>query len=137
MVYNITRVNKEYERVSKQTLGKPYSIIERLKKGGVGSGKMVIDTKSKGLYSNREQVMDTDFGNIELCPQGIIVHFTERMERFAWIVPYYKLHIYNSEHFSIHGDGNFIKFRKDKLYKSCKDFLTKMMDNRAAYLDPF
>lgn len=104
--------------------------MERLRLGGIGSGKMSIAKKSPRLYSNRELVADTEFGNIELRPKGIIVYFTERQERFAWLIPYYTLHIYNSKYYSIHSEGNFIQFNKNKFYSTCKKFLSKMMEER-------
>ena len=54
------------------------------------------------------------------------MHYTSKLERFSWVIPYYRLNIYNSQFFSIHADGSFIQFEKNKNYKENKKFLDRM-----------
>lgn len=134
MIYNTTYNNPDYTEVSNSLLGKPYPLIKKIQLGGIGSGRMIIAQLSEGLRPKQLQFSELDYGNIELRPAGILVHFTNRQVRFSWCVPYYKLHIYNSSYFSIHAEGNFISFRKNKHFIDNKKFIDKMIDAKNEYL---
>ena len=78
---------------------------------------------------------EIDYGNIELRPKGIIVHYTKKLESFSWVIPYYRLAFYNSQSFSIHANGNFIQFLKNKNYKTNKKFIEKMITLKNDFLN--
>jgi hypothetical protein len=108
---------------------------ERIKQGGIGSGRFMIHEISPKLKLGKLKFSEVDYGNMELRPEGIIVHYTQKNERFAWVIPYYRLVIYSTEVFSIHADGNFIQFLKNKNYKENKKFIRKMMDRKNVFLE--
>jgi len=135
MIYNTTHTNEDYELDVVENLGKSFSLLKRFKLNGIGSSRMMISELSPKLKPNKIQFSEIDYGNIELRPKGILVHFTNRLDRYAWIIPYHKLVIYNSAFFSIHADGNFIKFRKNKQYLDNKRFISKMIDLKNKYLN--
>ena len=128
MVFDTTYKNEDYNQQSQLLVGKPFSFIERIKQGGIGSSRLIIASKSPKLDLGKLKFGETDCGNIELRPKGIIVHYTIKLERFSWIIPYYRLVIYNSQFFSIHANGNFIQFSKNKNYIANKKFIDKMID---------
>lgn len=134
MIYNTTYSNQDYIEVANSLLGKSFSFRKKLQMRGVGSGRMIIANISQGIKPTQVQFSELDYGNIELRPAGIIVHFTNRLERFSWCIPFYKLHIYNSSYFSIHAEGNFINFRKNKQFQENKSFIDKMTDMKNEYL---
>lgn len=126
MIYNTTYNNEDYLIDSALKVGKAYSFLERIKLGGIGSGRLMIHEISPKLKLGKLEFSEIDYGNIELRPKGIIVHYTSKLERFSWVIPYYRLNIYNSQFFSIHADGSFIQFEKNKNYKENKKFLDRM-----------
>ena len=128
MIHDKTYTNKEVSVFFNDLLGKPYSIIKSLKLGGVGSKRMMISQVSPGFSSIMNTVSDINYGNIELREKGILVHINKGLKNFSWAIPFYQLHIYNTETFSIHAQGNFVKFTKNKLLRENKKFLGKLVD---------
>lgn len=135
MVFDTTYKNEDYNQQSQLIVGKSFSFIERIKQGGIGSSRLIIKSKSPKLNLGKLKFKEIDYGNIELRPKGIIVHYTIKLERFSWIIPYYQLVIYNAQFFSIHANGNFIQFSKNKNYLSNKKFIDKMITLKNEYLN--
>ena len=73
------------------------------------------------------KVSDINYCSIELRPKGILVNITQQINLFSWVIPYYKLVIFNSNTFSIHANGSYIKMVKDKNYSNNKNFISKML----------
>ncbi len=115
MIFNTTYNNEDFRIHSDELVGKPFSLLNRIKMKGVGSGRFIIKEFSEKLQPKQKQFSELDYGNIELRPNGILVHFTNRLERFSWCIPYYRLVVYNASFFTIHAEGNFIKFMKKKI----------------------
>ena len=128
MIHDTTYTNKEVSVFFNDLLGKPYSIIKSLKLGGVGSKRMMISQVSPGFSSIMNTVSDINYGNIELREKGILVHINKGLKNFSWAIPFYQLHIYNTDTFSIHTQGNIVKFTKNKLFRENKKFLGKLVD---------
>ncbi|MFT4801249.1 MAG: hypothetical protein ACI93N_001019 [Flavobacteriaceae bacterium] len=135
MVFDTTYKNEDYNQQSLLLVGKSFSFIERIKQGSIGSSRLIIESKSPKLDLGKLKFGETDYGNIELRPKGIIIHYTSKLERFSWIIPYYRLVIYNSQFFSIHANGSFIQFLKNKNYTANKKFIDKMIDIKNDYLN--
>jgi len=135
MVFDTTYNNEDFNEHSILLVGKSFSFLERIKQGGIGSSRLIIESISPKLDLGKLKFSETDFGNIELRPKGIIVHYTRKLERFSWIIPYYRLVIYNSQFFSIHANGNFIQFSKNKNYIANKKFIDKMIGIKNDYLN--
>lgn len=127
MLFNSTYNNEDYDKESILLVGKKFTIFERIKIRGIGSGRLIIEKISSKLNLRKLKFNEIDYGNIELRPKGIIVHYTSKLERFSWIIPYYRLVIYNAQFFSIHANGNFIQFSKNKNYKENKKFINRML----------
>ncbi|MDT0606313.1 hypothetical protein [Croceitalea rosinachiae] len=135
MIFNTTHKNEDYDIESVALAGKPFSLIQRIKQGGIGSSRLMIHKISPKLNLGKLKFSEIDYANIELRPKGIIVHFTKKLERFSWIIPYYRLVIYNAQSFSIHANGNFIQFLKNKNYKQNKKFIDKMVQLKNNFLN--
>lgn len=134
MLFNTSYKNEDYVKESNRMIGGEYSFLTKLKMRGVGSHRLVIEELSAELTLQNMQRIDDNYGSIELRPRGIIIHFANRLDRYSWIVPYYQLSIFNSLTFSIHSNGKFIKFKKDKNYQKNKEFINKMMGFKNALL---
>ena len=128
MIYNTTHTNKEATTMFNDLLGKPYSLIQAIKIGGIGSKRMIIDEVSPDFLKYINTVSDINYGNIELREGGILVHINKGLQNFSWAIPTYKVHIYKTNGFSIHADGNFVRFKNNKLLKENKKFLDKIID---------
>lgn len=135
MLFNTSHTNKEYERESNETLGKAFSFFEKLKIDGAGSSRFMVEELSAKLEPENMETLYMHYANIELRPKGIIIHFANRLDRYSWIVPYYRLIVFSTETFSIHSNGNFIQFMKNKNYKNNKKFIRKMTGLKNAFLD--
>ncbi|MDG2279106.1 MAG: hypothetical protein P8L42_00575, partial [Flavicella sp.] len=101
MVFDTTYRNDEYDEQSDRLLGESFRFLEKIRMGGVGSARFVVASLSPKLDLGKLKFSETDYGNIELRPKGIIVHYSRKLERFSWIIPYYKLVIYSANCFSI------------------------------------
>ena len=127
MIYNRTYFNKEDEKEINKTLGNSFSFFQILKLRGVGSSRFIVHSVSENLSHTINKVSDINYCSIELRPCGILVNITQQLNLFSWLIPYYKLVIFNSDTFSIHADGSNIKIVKDKNYLNNKNFISKMI----------
>ena len=130
MIYNRTYFNKDEVKEINTIVGNSFSFLQILKLRGIGSSRFVIDSVSKKLSQTINEVSDINYCSIELRPNGILVNITQQLNLFSWIIPYYKLVIFNSNTFSIHSSGSYIKMVKDKSYSNNKKFITKMLKLR-------
>jgi hypothetical protein len=135
MLFNTSYRNKDYEKVSDDMLGKAFTLLEKLKLRGVGSSRLMIQQLSPNLKPKNMQSIDANYSNIELRPKGIIVHFTNRLDRYSWTIPFYRLTIFSAQMFSIHCNGDFIQFEKNKNYHNNKKFIQKIITHKNASLN--
>ena len=135
MIFNTTYNNQEYDEESELLVGKKFTLFERIKRGGIGSGRLIIEKTSPKLNLGKLKFSEVDYGNIELRPKGIVIHYTRKLERFSWVIPYYRLVIYNAQFFSIHANGNFIQFSKNRNYYQNKKFINRMVELKNDFLN--
>lgn len=128
MIFNTTHNNKDATATINDLLGKPYSFIQSIKLKGTGSKRMMIDDVSIGFKSIMNTVADINYGNIELREKGLLVHINKGLKNYSWAIPFYQLHIYKTNGFSIHAQGNFVRFKSNKLLKENKKFIDKLID---------
>ena len=130
MIYNRTYFDKDEAKEINNILGNSFSFFQTLKFRGIGSSRFIIDSVSKKLSHTINEVSDINYCSIELRPNGILVNITQQINLFSWLIPYYKLVIFNSNTFSIHANGSYIKMVKDKNYLNNKKFIAKMLKLR-------
>ena len=128
MIFNTTLKNKDATATMNDLLGQPYSFVKAIKLGGVGSKRMIIDAVSPGFLKLINAVSDINYGNIELREKGVVIHINKGLKNFSWAIPYYQLHTYKTEGFSIHAQGNFVRFKSNKLLKKNKKFIDKIIN---------
>ena len=108
MIYNISyKDNKQIELIN-NSVGKPYSLIDKIKLGGVGSPKYYIKSSDKKIDSLLILDNNDNTCNIEMRPKGIIIRFRSLLETFALVIPYFKLSIFKptGDTYSIHSGEN-------------------------------
>tara|TARA_R100000789_G_C2964911_1_gene139028 strand:+ start:150 stop:575 length:426 start_codon:yes stop_codon:yes gene_type:complete len=128
VIFNTTHNNKDVTATINDLLGKPYSFFQSIKLKGTGSKRMMIDDVSIGFKNIMNTVADINYGNIELREKGLLVHINKGLKNYSWAIPFYQLHIYKTNGFSIHAQGNFVRFKSNKLLKENKKFIDKLID---------
>lgn len=127
MLYNTTYKNNEIKEAIDTIVGKPYSFLDRIKLKRVGSQRMIVEQVSPKYFQYLNKISDVNYINIELRPKGILVHLTQALNKFSWPIPYHYLSVFDSNLFSIHAQGNFIKVRKDYRYSSNQKFIQQIL----------
>ena len=136
MILNTTHIDKEKKDLIDTLVGNPLSLWESLFKNK-GSHRMIIESFSEKFNRFFKTYNNLLYANIEIRKKGIIVRISVNYETVSWLVPFYKLTIYNSNLFSIHSNGNNIKFRKDKYYKINKNFINSLIEQKAFHSEKF
>ena len=126
MIFNSTYTDKKKELEVEKLIGKKYNLFSSIKFNGVGSKRLIIKETSSKFKKIIIQKNDLIYSNIELRHRGIIVYIAEGLNRFSWVIPYYKLVIYKTPNYSIHSDGNFIRFSNDLNFKENLKFFKKL-----------
>ena len=133
-LYNITYKNKETEKEINAEMGRPFGLIEKLKLGGIGSRRMIIENFSEDIKNLALKVSGIQYANIELRPNGIIIHINQGIYTHAWTIPYFRLSVFNGDFFTIHGGGSHIQFNKEKSWKENKEFLQKIVKLKSEFV---
>jgi len=131
MLLNVSYNDKKVTRKIDEAVGKPFTIKERFKLGGIGSPKLEIAETSIEIRNLLILDNNANVCNIEMRPKGIIVGFRSLLESYALVIPYYKLTIYKGDYaiYSIYRDNYFIKMKSDT--KAIQKFFRKILDYKA------
>lgn len=133
MILNTTHHNPDHKKIISDLIGNPFSLVQKLKLGGIGSKRMIIDEVSPNMQSMMNLVSDLNYGNIEMRPKGILLMINKGLKNFTWIIPYYQLVIYKTNGSSIHAQGRFVHFRNNTTFKENKKFFDKLLDQKVKY----
>ncbi|AUC75996.1 hypothetical protein [Olleya sp. Bg11-27] len=137
MLLNTTHTSKAITDRINNLVGPSFTLLESIKLRGIGSKRMVVDKVSPNMASILNVVSDTNYGNIELRPKGILIHVTKGLQNFTWAIPYYQLVVYKTNGSSIHANGKFMHFRNDTTFKENKAFFDKLMNEKIKYDEQF
>lgn len=130
MIYNSTYNNIEKEIETNNLVGKKYNLIKSIRLGGIGSKRLIVEDLGVNFKKLIQQKTDLIYSNVELRDKGIIVYVVDGQKRFTWVIPFYKLVIYKSPTFSIHSDGNFIRYSNKLNHKQNLLFFKKILDHK-------
>ena len=133
MILNTTYLDKEKEKLIIQKVGKSLSLWDSIFNTIRGSHRMIVDSYSSGFESFLRKDNNILYASIENKTLGIIVRISNNYETISWLIPFYKLGIYKSRQFSIHSEGQYIKFRIDKNYIMNKKFISNMFELKVQY----
>lgn len=127
MLYNISYKDPKIEREINEIVGKSFSLIENLKKGGIGSPKLFITRCSAAIYDLIHINNTVKFCNIELRPNGIIIGFQSRLDVYALVIPYYKLVVFKpGNSVTFHIDHHYISVDCSKNSTGVQKFINKL-----------
>ena len=130
MIFNSTYTDKEKELEVEKLIGKKYGLISSIRLNGVGSKRLIVQETNQNLKKIIIQKSDLIYSNIEIRSGGVIVFIAEGLNRYSWVIPYYKLVIYKTPNYSIHSDGNFIRFSNDLNIKENLKFFKKLIKHK-------
>ena len=130
MLINISYNNPVIKKKIEEAVGKPFTIQKRWKLNGIGSQKLIINSSSIDIQNLLILDKNINTCNIELRPNGIIVHFRSLLETYGLIIPYYKLNLYKgkAKEYSVYIDKYFIKVLADT--KSTHDYFKKVLNQK-------
>lgn len=131
MLLNVSYNDKKITSKIDNEVGKPFTLKERFKLGGIGSPKLFIKETSVEIQNLLLLDNNRNSCNIEMRPKGIIVRFRSLLETYALIIPYYKLTIYKGDFAadSVYRDHYFIKVQSDT--KAIQKYFRKILDYKA------
>jgi len=132
MLKNISYNNPKIIDEINNYVGKPYTILKRLKIGGIGSSKLIINSADSIIENLLNLDNNLNYCNVEIRPKGIIIHFKSLLETYGLIIPFYKLKIFKGKanEYSIYIDNLFIKVNASE--KNEHDFFKKILRLRAS-----
>ena len=130
MIYNSTYTDIEKDIETETLVGKKYNLIKTIRLGGIGSKRLIVDELGVNFKKLIQQKNDIIYSNIELRKKGIIVYIVDGQKRFTWVIPFYKLVIYKTPSFSIHSEGNFIRYSNKLNHKQNLVFLKRILDHK-------
>jgi hypothetical protein len=133
LILDSTHHNKNHKEIITDLIGKPHSFIESIKMGGIGSKRMIIENVSPNMEQYLNVVNDTNYANIEMRSNGILIYINKGLKNYTWIIPYYQLVFYKTNGASIHAQGKFIHFRNNMTCKENKAFFNKLLDAKARF----
>lgn len=135
MLVDYSRRPVRITREINELLGKSFPFKTRITMRGIGSHRMKIEMSSKEIYDKLSKFQNIKYGSVELRPKGIIVHFKDNLTHWVWVIPYYKLVLYQSDFDSIHAEGNFINFKKSHLKQTNTNFFRKLSNLRMEFME--
>ena len=130
MLLNVSYNRPKIKNQIDDSVGKAFSLAERIKMGGIGSGKLIINSTSQQIHNLLVLDSYQNVCSLEIRPQGVLLTFKSILETYTLVIPYYKLHIYKgeSEQYSIYMDSYFVKVQAKQ--KRVHKFLRKVLDHK-------
>mgnify|MGYP001807109778 FL=1 len=133
MLRNVSYKNDKQEKEINNFVGKPFSLVERLKQKGIGSGKLIIIKASKEIENLLILDQNINHCNIERRQKGIIIYFRVLLETYALIIPYYKLVVFkvDSDVYTFHIDHRLLKIKVKN--KKDHNFIRHVLNEKANF----
>ena len=106
-------------------MGESFPFLYRIKQGGIGSKRMIIEETSTIFlpYINPSHYLT--YSNIEIRPNGILVHIHKSLDNFAWAILFKDLELlFLDDNLQIESEEEHILFRAG--YKINKKFFDKL-----------
>tara|TARA_B100001093_G_scaffold362498_1_gene347246 strand:- start:55 stop:483 length:429 start_codon:yes stop_codon:yes gene_type:complete len=133
LILDTTHHNKDHKKTLENFVGKQYSLLDSLKRGGVGSKRMIVKQISPNLNYIVNIISDLNYANIELRKKGILIRINKGLKNFTWAIPFYQLVFYKTDFTSIHAQGRFIHFENSKTFKENKKFFENLLAEKIKF----
>jgi len=109
MLFDTSINDKETKRQINELVGKPFGLLEIVKRSSIGTARMKVNAYSPLFRSVMQWDKHSIHANIAMRPNGIIVILPIRLNNYSWIIPYHYLSIFKTEELVIHGQGEYLK----------------------------
>ncbi|MDG1045880.1 MAG: hypothetical protein P8P81_04690 [Bacteroidia bacterium] len=134
MIYNTTRTDKNIDLAVNELVGKRFGIFHKLKNGSIGSEPFIIQSCSLEFDINFDSIEYNRKCNIELRPNGIIVHFRKNSSSFIWPIPFRHLTVYKSgQILSIYENTIYLKLKPKVNRKNNSPFILRLLNAKSSY----
>ncbi len=133
MLLNVSYNDREISQKIDRELGKPFTLRERFRMGGIGSPKLILKETSLQISNLMNLDNNRNVCNIEMRPKGIIIGFRSRLDVYNLIIPYYKLVIFKgeSETYTLYKDHHFFRIMAKPQDKSVHRIIKKILEAKA------
>lgn len=118
-------------------VGKPYGFWERIKLSGIGSGRLSVSSYSENLTHYFGRDLDRKFISIELRPKGILIYIKNKVNDYVWVIPYYKLVIYQTETVTFYSDNYRVHVERNSIFPKKAAFFDKIMSSKCDYYEKY
>jgi hypothetical protein len=140
MLANTSYNDKKINQTIDELVGRPFGLIENIKRNGIGSPRLDILKTSEEIATLLSYDNNRNFCNVELRPRGIIIRFRSLLETFSLVIPYYKLVVFKpANSFTFHMDHHFISVDAPTNNKAVHRFMEKLnqlkTENSPTYID--
>jgi hypothetical protein len=126
---NLTRNDQSLKL---ELVGSTYDVWELLQIPPVRSGNLIVHEMKIGKYAFNSEHETLWHAIIEIRKAGIEIHIHSENKHFSWCIPFYRLVIFQSIHYTIHSDGDFIRFKSG--IHSKRVFFRRMLDEKIRFL---
>ena len=134
MIYNTTRTDKNIDLAVNELVGKQFGFFYKLKNGSIGSEPFIIQSCSLEFDINFDSIEYNRKCNIELRPNGIIVHFRKNSSSFIWPIPFRHLTVYKSgQILSIYENTIYLKLKPKVNRKNNSPFILRLLNAKSSY----
>lgn len=137
MIIDVSYTSDENKKKINEFLGKPYSLLQRIKMGGIGSPKLSLLDADDEVSRLMNRDINRNVCNIELRPKGIIIGFRSHLDPYALLMKYRDLKIIklDSLTFRIETQENFIEIQSRKRDKAIRKFLERLEREKNDFLE--
>jgi hypothetical protein len=140
MLANTSYNDKKINQTIDELVGRPFNIIENIKRNGIGSPRLDILKTSDEIATLLSYDNNRNFCNVELRPRGIIIRFRSLLETFSLVIPYYKLVLFKpANSYTFHINNHFISVDAPTNNKAVHRFMEKLnqlkTENSPTYID--
>lgn len=139
MLLNISYNRPGIKSKIDEAVGKPFTLLERVKLKGTGSPRLPITSTSIDIYNLLILDNNRNVCSVEMRKNGIIVMFRSLLETYALVIPFFKLNLYKgkAEEYSIYKDHHFIKVeaKTPGVHKFFKKILDYKSDNSPTQIE--
>jgi len=137
MIIDVSYTSDENKKKINEFLGKPYSLLQRIKMGGIGSPKLSLLDADDEVSRLMNRDINRNVCNIELRPKGIIIGFRSHLDPYALLMKYRDLKIIklDSLTFRIETQEHFIQIKMRKRDKAIQKFIKRLQRKKDDFLE--
>lgn len=133
MLIDVTVPERRVRQEIATQVGEAYTLRERLQMKGIGSQTFRIVKASQQIHDLAGDTHQLRHSNIELRPDGIIVHFRSRAKSLAWVIPYWKLNLYMQDgDLSLYAGQHYMRLEDAHGGKIARTYVARLYELKAA-----